>query len=76
MSGPVTQERLQKWVDPDGKVGPDYVLSWVRRNKIPYFTGKHGTICTTEEAINLALFGDSRQDAGISAVDFADGPED
>lgn len=53
MSGPVQQEQLLEWV---GYQRPGDLMKWLDSRKIKYTQGKDGRICTTEEAINDALF--------------------
>ncbi len=50
----VNEQTLMEWLDYKQR---GRIESWLRENRIPFFYGRDGMICTTQSAINNRLLG-------------------
>jgi len=65
----VTQADLAEWAGfrPNQKVA---IIRWLKDNKIPYFYGKGGTVCTTQHALDSRLVGSQNGQPEKEQVEF------
>lgn len=59
------QDELKEWL---GFKRPGDLEKWLRDNRVPFFYGKGGSICTTDDAINSRLIG--KQPEQLKRIEF------
>lgn len=63
----ITETQLREWSNYKRR---EALETWLKSNRIPFFTGKDGCICTTSEAINGCLFNPNTSPAAQVDVEF------